>query len=201
MKNEQFQKFAKNIAEEVLKTTPKSLDEFLKLPYSGDKNLTVDEYRATIVQTIGENIQIRRISLIEKKPNNSVVFTSHMGGKIVTVVEINGADDATDLARDIGMHVAAGVAEYLSPEQVPAAVLEHEREIAMSQMAGKPVNMMEKIVEGKMKSYYDDSCLTRQKYIRDDSLSVADFCCKERERELERNWQWPVLFAGVWVNS
>ncbi len=109
-------------------------------------------------KTIGENIQIRRISLIEKKPNNSVGLYSHMGGKIVTVVEINGADDATDLARDIGMHVAAGVAEYLSPEQVPAAVLEHEREIAMSQMAGKPVNMMEKIVEGKMKSYYDDSC-------------------------------------------
>lgn len=179
VQNEHFQQFAKNIAAEVAKTAPHSLEDFLKQPYSGDKNLTIDEYRASVVQKIGENIQIRRLRLIDKKPNMSIGLYSHMGGKIVTVVEIVGTNDATDLARDIGMHVAAASPEFLSPEQIPSHVLEHEKEIARSQMAGKPENVMEKIVAGKMDAYYNDSCLTRQKYIRDDSVTVADFVAKK----------------------
>ncbi len=76
------------------------------------------------------------------------------------------------------MHVAAASPEYLSPEKVPAAIIAHEKEIAQGQIKGKPANIVDKIVEGKLNSFYDAACLTRQKYIKDDSLSITDLVNK-----------------------
>lgn len=178
VKNDRFKQFLDAIAAEVAATNPASLEAFLQQKYSKDPALTIDQYRATIVQTIGENIQIRRIATFKKVPNKSIGIYSHQGGKIVTLVEITGSNKDEALAKDIAMHVAAASPEFLSPEKIPAEVINHEKEIARSQMKGKPENMMEKIVEGKMKAFYDISCLVCQKYIRDDSLTVAELVNK-----------------------
>lgn len=174
VKNERFKQFLESIAEEVAQTQPSSLDAFLQQKYSKEPNLTIDQYRATIVQTIGENIQIRRILILKKEKDRSLGIYSHLGGKIVTVVEITGSNSEQALAKDIAMHTAAAAPEYLSPEKVPLAVINNEKDIARGQIKGKPENIVEKIVEGKVNAYFDTNTLVRQKYIRDDSLSIAD---------------------------
>lgn len=174
VKNDRFQQFLKNIADEVAATNPASLDAFLSQKFSKEPSLTVDQYRATIVQAIGENIQIRRILTIPKTSDKSVGVYSHLGGKILTAVEISGTNGEEALAKDIAMHVAAASPDFLSPEKVPANILEQEKEIAREQLKDKPANMMEKIIEGKMKAYYDQVCLIKQKYIKNDQISIEE---------------------------
>lgn len=174
VKNDRFKEFLSNIAREVAKTHPASLEAFLQQKYSKDPSLTIDQYRATIVQTIGENIQIRRILVLKKGQNHSLGIYSHLGGKIVTAVEIEGSGHEEALAKDIAMHTAAAAPEYLSPEKVPQEVVNQEKEIARVQIQGKPANVVDKILDGKMNAYYDTTCLVRQKYIKDDSLTVHD---------------------------
>lgn len=174
VKNDRFKEFLLNIAQEVVNTNPPSLDAFLQQTYSEETSLTIDQYRATVVQALGENLQIKRILTMEKNPEHSIGVYSHLGGKIVTAVEITGSNQAEELAKDIAMHVAAANPEFLSSDQVPQAIIDNEREIANSQMQDKPAFVKDKIIEGKINAYFDSNCLTRQKYIRDDSLTVAE---------------------------
>lgn len=185
VKNDRFQEFLKQISKEVVDTKPASLESFLSQKYSKDQHLTIDQYRATIVQTIGENIQIRRLKILPRGHNRSVGVYSHLGGKIVTAVEIDGSDTEEGLAKDIAMHIAAAAPDYLSPEQVPANVIAHEKEIAKSQIKGKPDNIIDKIVEGKIKAFYDAVCLLQQHYIRDDQLTIAELVNK-RSKEVKK---------------
>lgn len=178
VKNDRFKQFLDNILAEVSKTNPSSLEAFLKQKYSQDSGITIDEYRATIVQTIGENIQIRRLKAIPKTKDHSFGVYSHLGGKIAVVVEIAGSSDESALAKDIAMHVAAAAPDYLNPEDVPQDIIKHEREIAEGQIQGKPANIIEKIVDGKINAFYDANCLTRQKFIRDDSVTIHDLINK-----------------------
>lgn len=171
-KNERFKKFVEDIAAEIAASHPSSLESFLGQKYSKDGSMTIDQFRATVIQTIGENIQIKRLLLIAKSPSKSIGVYSHLGGKVVTLVEIEGSNNEEALAKDIAMHVAAAHPEFLSPEKVPAEQINHEKEIAKSQIKGKPENIIDKIVEGKLNAYYDSVCLIRQKYIKDDSKSI-----------------------------
>lgn len=183
VRNDRFQEFLKNIAEEVAKTEPKSLEAFLAQKYSKDSGLTIDQYRATIVQVIGENIQIKRVLTLRKNPNSSIGLYSHMGGKIVTAVEIEGAPGEEELAKGIAMHVAATDPNYLNPSKVPQAIIDQERDIARTQIKGKPENIIEKILSGKIESYFDQVCLNRQNYIRDDSKTI-DAVVAERAKAI-----------------
>lgn len=180
VKNDRFQDFLKNIAAEVAATHPSNLETFLQQKYSKDPSFTVDQYRANVIQAIGENIQIKRLKVIPKNAQKAIGVYNHLGGKIVTLVEISGSSspEAEQLAKDIAMHIAAASPEYLSPEKVPDNVVEHEKDIARSQVQNKPANIVEKILEGKINAYYDAVCLTRQKYIRDDSVTIQDLVAK-----------------------
>lgn len=183
VKNDLFGRFLQSIAQEVADTAPASLEKFLSQKYSKDSALTIDQYRATIVQAIGENIQIRRFMVIPKTTDKSVGVYSHLGGKIVTIAEITGSASESALAKDIAMHIAAASPDYLSPDQVPATIIDSEKEIAKSQMKGKPANIIDKILEGKVNAFYDAVCLVRQKYIKDDSLTIQDLVSK-RSKEI-----------------
>lgn len=173
-KNENFQTFTHNLAEEICRTSPANVADLLGQKYSQDPKLTIDEYRATIIQSLGENIQIKRLEIFPKKPNVSLAVYSHSGGKLVTLVEISGSSDVTDLAKDIAMHVAAEAPEFLTHEEIPERVIAHEKEIARAQIQGKPDNIVEKILEGKLRAYYDQVCLVNQRFIKDTDLSVAE---------------------------
>ena len=176
--NERFRKFVHDIAEEVARTKPASLEAFLTQKFSKDPKLTIDEYRATLIQSIGENIQIRRFLLIPKAKDLSIGVYSHLGGKLVTVVMIGGSDKEASLSKDIAMHVAAASPEYLNPESVPETIIDREKDIAREQLKGKPANIIENILKGKLNAFYDQVCLVNQKYIRDDSLSIHELVQK-----------------------
>jgi len=172
-KNDRFKQFVESVAYDLANLNPPSLDSFLQQNSSQESSLTIDQYRATLIQTIGENIQIKRILRLPKDEDRSIGVYSHLGGKIVTVVEITGSSDEEALAKDIAMHVAAASPDYLSSDKVPEEIIANEREIAKVQVQGKPDYVIDKIVEGKINSFYDTSCLTRQKYIKDDSMTIA----------------------------
>ncbi len=174
VKNDRFQDFLKSITEDIANSNPSSLETFLSQKSKKDPSLTNDEYRATIVQAIGENIQIKRFITIAKVSDKSIATYSHQGGKLVTLVEITGSNGEEALAKDIAMHVAAASPEYLSAEKVPESIITAEKDIAAGQMQGKPANMMEKIIEGKLKAYYDQVCLINQKYIKNDQITVEE---------------------------
>lgn len=177
-KNDKFKEYLQTMAEEILISKPDSLESFLSQKFSKDQNLTVDQYRATIIQLLGENIIIKKIKLIDKKENHSYGLYAHMQGKIVCEVELNGKDQDA-LAKDIAMHVAAEAPDFLNPEDIPADTVEHEKEIAKEQIKGKPENILEQILQGKINAFFDQVCLTKQKFIKDSKLSVEQFVANQ----------------------
>jgi len=180
--NDKFKQFVRDIAIEIAETKPASLEAFLAQKYRKDPTITIDQYRSLVIQSLGENIQIKRLQLFPKSSSISLGIYSHMGGKIVTMVELEGGAGEEALARDIAMHVAAESPDYLKPEEIPADVKAREDEIARSQVVGKPANIIDKIVEGKMKAFYDQVCLLGQKFIKDTSITIADLVVKEGKR-------------------
>lgn len=180
VKNDRFQEFCKNIVDDAAQSMPKSLENFLQQKYSKDAHVTIDQYRSLIIQTIGENIQISRLVVLPKAKDHSIGVYSHLGGKILTCVELSGPGEE-DLAKEIAMHVAAASPEFLNPQAVPQDIIEKEREIARGQMQGKPAHIMDKIIDGKINAFYDASCLSRQKFIKDDTVTVEELIKKRAQ--------------------
>lgn len=183
VKNEKFQTFANKLADEAARSRPSSLEQFLAHRYTGGEGHTVEQYRASLVQTIGENIQIRRLLILKRRPNHSLGVYSHLGGKIVTAVEVEGCEEQEPFAKEIAMHVAAAAPDYLTKEEIPEKVIEHEREIAQSQCKGKPEFVVNKILEGKIRAFCEASCLLMQHYIRDDTITVEQLV-ERRAKEI-----------------
>lgn len=173
-KNEKFVAFAQAIAEDALAKRPQTIEEFMAIATHVDPTLTVDAYRNLMIQMLGENILIRKLEIIPKTDEASYGIYSHMNGKIVSIVKVKGAANEENFARDLAMHVAAEEPLYLSAEEIPSEERAREEEIARSQIAatGKPANIVEKILSGKMQAYYDQSCFLNQKFIKDPSLSI-----------------------------
>jgi elongation factor Ts len=195
--NDRFKHFLHDCVKQALESKPKALADFVQQPYYKDKSITIDQYRNLIIQALGENIQLRRVETITKHPNCSYGIYSHMGGKLVVIVEIEGAADQEGIAKEIAMHVAAENPDYLKPEEVPANVIAREEEIARSQMQGKPDNIVDKILAGKIKAFKDQVCLISQKYVKDNSVTVQQFldtCGRKIGKPLSIRcfWRWKV---------
>lgn len=197
VQNERFKNFVQDCVTQSIEGNVEVLDDLLVQPYSKDKSITIEQYRNLVIQSLGENIQIRRFERIHKNPNSSYGIYSHMGGKLVVLVEIAGATDEEALAKEIAMHIAAESPDYVKAEDVPQATIEKEEEIARSQVTGKPENIVEKIVAGKIKAYTDQVCLLGQKYIKDSSLTVEQFLDASSKKagktlSVKCFWRWKV---------
>jgi elongation factor Ts len=193
VQNDRFKHFLHDVVKQALDSKAASLSEFIQQPYYKDKSITIDQYRNLVIQALGENIQLRRLELITKHANSSYGIYSHMGGKLVVVVEIEGAADQEAIAREIAMHIAAENPEYIRAEEVPPTVIAREEEIARSQVQGKPANVVDKIIAGKIKAYTDQFCLINQKYIKDNSVTVQQFldaCGKKAGKHLSVKCFW-----------
>lgn len=195
--NERFKQFLQDVVHQALHSKPASLAEFIQQPYKKDPSLTIDQYRNLVIQALGENIQLRRLEVIAKGAKSSYGIYSHMGGKLVVIVEIEGAANQESIAKEVAMHVAAENPDYLRVEEIPAHVLAREEEIARSQVLGKPANIVDKIVSGKIKAFADQACLIHQKFIKDNSLSVGQFVEAEGKKvdktlSVHKFWRWKV---------
>jgi elongation factor Ts len=167
-RREEFQGFAKAVAHAVLAGNPATMDDLLALPWEDDQ--TLDGARKALVAKIGENINVRRFVLFETAGGilNSYVH----GGRIGVIVELLGAD--AELAKDVAMHVAASRPICVSADQVPADLLAKEREIYAAQAAesGKPENIVEKMVEGRLRKFVAEVTLLGQPFVKDHDQSV-----------------------------
>lgn len=168
-RNEKFQEFANQVLEIVKTSKPANLEELLALPLNSS---TVKESLETFSGVIGERLNIKRMAIIS---GATVTAYSHLGGKLGVLVALDQADKA-ELAMDIAMQVAAANPSYLLPAEVPTEEMDKEKEIARELLTkeGKPAEMIEKILEGKMSKYYGEVCLVEQEYIKDDKKKVKD---------------------------
>ncbi len=168
-RNEKFQELAKQILEVVKNNKPASGEELLKAKLNDS---TVEESISNLSGVIGEKLALGRFSVIS---GQTVASYSHLGGKIGVLVAIDqpGKDE---LASDIAMHVAAANPRYLKSEDVPSAETDKEKEVYREQLIkeGKPENMIDNIMQGKIKKYYSEVCLLDQEYIKDDKKKVSD---------------------------
>jgi elongation factor Ts len=133
------------------------------------------------VASIGENIALRRFTRIDSQDGRLGTYV-HAGGKIGVLVEVQGAGAAhAELLRSLAMQVAAAMPRYTRRDEVPAAELASEREIFRTQAmaSGKPANVVEKIVDGKIEKFFRDVCLVEQEYVRDSQLSVEKLLAAE----------------------
>lgn len=168
-RNEKFQELAQQILNLVKKEKPSSSDDLLKLKLG---ELTVEESIDNLSGVIGEKLALGRVSVIS---GGTVASYSHLGGKIGVLVAIEQVGQE-DLAFDIAMHVAAANPRYLSSDEVSVEEIEKEKDVYREQLIkeGKPENMIDNILAGKIKKYCSEICLLEQEYIKDDKKKVSE---------------------------
>ena len=171
-KNEEFINMINVIGHALLKSDAKTLDEANEVETENGK---VKDYIVAMVAKIGEKLSLRRFEIVTL--NEGEVFGTylHMGGKIAALTVLKGAN--ADVAKDVAMQAAAMKPLYLNIDEVPADVVENERkvqkELAMNE--GKPADIAEKMVEGRIKKFFKEICLVEQPFIKDGDLSVAKY--------------------------
>ena len=170
-KNEEFQNLVNIIAETVLNSDVKTIEEANKLTHDGK---TIEELVVDKTATIGEKLSFRRFEILEKEDNQVFGTYSHMGGKIVALTLL---DKDEELAKDIAMQVAAMRPLYLNREDVPSDVLEKERTILKEQAEneGLDPNKIDMIVNGRINKYYEEVCLVDQGFIKENKMKVNKY--------------------------
>jgi elongation factor Ts len=171
-KKEDFQEFATAIARRVLADDPADIDTLLGLPLHDGDATSIEEARKALIATIGENITVRRFTRVESKGQ---LASYRHGVRIGVLVDVEGGDAA--LGKDLAMHIAAHDPRpvCVSEEQVPEEMLASEREIftAQARESGKPDNIIEKMIEGRIRKFLGEITLLGQSFVKDPDQSVA----------------------------
>ncbi|MDQ6998760.1 MAG: translation elongation factor Ts [Mariprofundus sp.] len=169
-KNDQFVKFANDIAALIIKENPADVDALKTLSFDAEFN--VEQALSQLIATIGENMSIRRFSRTEV--NGVTASYVHGGGKIGVLIGIEGDVDA-ELARGVAMHVAAANPRFIARADVDAESVERERAVLSERAiaSGKPEAIVEKIVTGQLNKFYSDICLLEQDFVMDTDKKVG----------------------------
>lgn len=180
-KGDKFHGIVDAVAKIALKHKPADVEALYSCPAEGG---TVRDYITSQTAVIGEKISIRRFTII--KTTGKIETYIHMGGKVGVIVEaLEAAAGCEETLHDVALQIAASRPSYITREEVPAEVLEKEKEILLAQMqndeknAKKPKEILEKIVMGKLGKFYSDNCLLLQSFVKDDSKTVGDVIGKK----------------------
>jgi elongation factor Ts len=182
-RNENFRKFADDVASVIARSKADTVEALNSEPWPGDaEGQTVGQVTQSKIASIKENIAIRRFVRYEAAPNAVFSAYIHAGGRIGVLVELVATSGATsakmnEVAKDVAMHVAAAEPRFIRRDEVTQKDLDTEREIARDAAAksGKPENIVEKMVTGKMEKFYGEACLLEQPYIRNDKQTVNEY--------------------------
>ena len=171
-KNDQFQKLVQDITTLIADNKPANVEEALNL---STEEGTLSDTIATATSVIGEKISLRRFEIVEKTDSQSFGAYSHQGGRIVVISVLEGADEET--AKDISMHVAAINPKYVSREEVSSEELEHEKKVLTEQALneGKPANIVEKMIVGRLNKFLSEISLNDQSFVKDPDMTVSKF--------------------------
>ena len=164
-RDDSFNLFMNEVLEIVSNNGDKSLEELLKLG--------IEEKREKLVQKLGENIVVRRVTATEDNADSSGVYL-HSNNKIGTIISLKGGTEK--VAKDIAMHVSATDPMAVSPSDIPKEVIEKEKEIyrAQSEESGKPADIVEKMIDGKIRKFLSEVSLTEQEFVKDPGLKIND---------------------------
>ena len=164
-RDDSFNSFTQEVLEIVSSNRDKSLEELLE---EG-----IEEKREKLVQKLGENIVVRRITASEDSADSSGVYL-HSNNKIGTIISLKGGTE--EVAKDIAMHAAATDPMAISPSDISQDVIDKEREIykAQSEESGKPADIVEKMIEGKVRKFLSEVSLTEQDFVKDPSIKIND---------------------------
>jgi elongation factor Ts len=167
-KADDFINFVAHVGKVVLDKSPADVDAMMALPFHGGES--IDTARQALIAKIGENIQIRRFSMMSVE--DGVIGSYRHGDRIGSMVTISGGD--MTLAKDIAMHVAASRPQAISGADLPSDLLDKERDIVATQArdSGKPEAIIEKMVEGRMKKFVNEISLLGQSFVKDPDVTV-----------------------------
>ena len=171
-KNEKFVNLVNKIAELIVKNDVKTMEEAMSLSTEeGTLNDTIVNFTATI----GEKISFRRFARLSKTDSQNFGSYIHMGGRIAVLTLLEGADEET--AKDVSMHAAAMRPSYVKREDVPAEEVERETSVLKEQAMneGKPAEIAEKMVNGRINKFYKEICLEEQDFVKDSDMTVGAF--------------------------
>lgn len=170
-KNEEFIAFVADVAKQIAVKSPKDVEELLAQESISEAGKTVNEVLISKIAKIGENMTIRRFARFESQ--GLVEKYIHLGGKIGVLVNMENAD--SDLAKDICMQIAAAKPEFLNRESVPADKVEKEMEILKVQAMneGKPAEIAEKMVQGRIGKFYGEICLIEQEFVKNPDMKIS----------------------------
>jgi len=171
-KNEEFTNFVDYLANTILANNLKTHEEVLSFDDNGEK---VEAKLVALTAKIGEKLSFRRHELVEKNDNEVFGSYLHMGGKIGALVVL--ADTSIEVAKDVAMHVAAMAPVCATRSDVPADMVDHESKVIKEQVMneGKPTDIAEKMVTGRLNKFYKEICLEEQEFIKDSSVNVGTF--------------------------
>ena len=164
-RDDSFNSFMQEVLELVSSNKDKSLEELLEAG--------IEEKREKLVQKLGENIVVRRIAVSEDTADSSGVYL-HSNNKIGTIISLKGGTE--EVAKDIAMHAAATDPMAISPSDISQDVIAKEREIykAQSEESGKPADIVEKMIEGKIRKFLSEVSLTEQDFVKDPSITINE---------------------------
>ena len=171
-KNEEFTGMIDTIGNTILKSNVKTLEDALNLNTTDG---TINDLIIAKTAKIGEKLSFRRFELVEKNDNEVFGNYLHMGGKIAVLTVLDGTN--VDVARDVAMQAAAMKPLYLNSEEIPEEVINREKEVFKTQAMdeGKPADIAEKMVIGRIKKYYKEVCLLNQSFIKDGDIDVETY--------------------------
>ena len=175
-RDEHFNQFAELVAKTALQHECEDVALLSETLVSGDSH-TIEQLRQQLVAKIGENIKIRRIALL--KSTGTVGYYLH-GARIGVLVALTTEDDV--LAKDIAMHIAASRPLVIHRQDVPAAALENEREVfqAQAKESGKPADIIEKMIEGRLSKFVDEVSLMGQPFVKDSNKKISQLLTEKR---------------------
>lgn len=174
-KNDQFKDLLSELGKHIVKEQPSSVEEALGQKLHGEGE-TLETYINTAVSKIGEKITLRRFTIFTKSDNDVFGAYLHMGGRIGVLTVLEGTNDE-QVGKDIAMHVAAVSPRYVSRDDVNKEEVNHEREVLKQQALneGKPENIVEKMVEGRLGKFFQEICLLEQDFVKDPDQKVKKY--------------------------
>ena len=180
-KNDEFKTFVMNVAKQVVEKNPKDVEELLNQEATFEAGKTVNEALVGKIATIGENLSIRRFARFESK--GLLESYIHGDGKIAVLINMTKGDK--ELAKDLCMQIAAARPEYLNEQSVPEERVEKEKEILKVQTMneGKPEQIAEKIVQGRIRKFFEEICLVDQVFVKDSNMKVSELL-KQKDAEI-----------------
>ncbi len=182
-KNEEFKTFVNNVVKQIALNNPKDVEELLAQKYIDDESKTVSEALTDKIAKIGENMSIRRF--VRFTSNGLVEKYIHGEGKIGVLVSMEGGNE--EVAKDVCMQIAAARPEYLDRNSVPQERVQKEMEILKAQAMneGKPAEIAEKMVQGRIGKFYGEICLVDQPFVKDPNIKVSDLLSSKGAKVIE----------------